>query len=257
MTSTPDISNLAEYLDKAAFNAVAVQQLSTFSPISLDDAYEVQKQSIARRLQRGEKLIGLKMGFTSEAKMQQMGVHDMIWGRLTSAMLIPDGDNLAFSGFIHPRAEPEICFRVSKDIDRELSLSEAAEYVDGVAAAIEIIDSRYENFKFSLEDVVADNCSSAAFVTGNWYPVETQVNHIPMELVIDGAAVEKGNSADILGDPWKAFCAATRLAVQYGEPIKKGMYIMAGAATAAAFIKPGQTVTASAAGLHCPIFNVK
>lgn len=256
MDTQQSLANLAAYLDNAAMQATAVAQLSNFSPISLADAYEVQRQSIQLRLNRGESLIGLKMGFTSEAKMQQMGVHDMIWGRLTSTMLVPNGGSITFGNYIHPRAEPEICFRISRDIDREIELHEIRDYVDGVAAAIEIIDSRYQNFKFSLEDVVADNCSSAALVVGPWLPVDTDVNNLPIALKINGQTAEHGNSADILGDPWKALCAATRLAVQYHEPIKAGMYIMAGAASAAAFIKAGETILAEVDTLGPVSFSV-
>jgi 2-oxo-3-hexenedioate decarboxylase len=135
---TKSLAELAQYLDNAATNATAVAQLSNFAPVSLDDAYEVQRLAIQHRIDRGNRLIGLKMGFTSEAKMQQMGVHDMIWGRLTSDMLIKDGESLPFDKFIHPRAEPEICFRIARDIDRELSIDEVKEFVLGFAIAIEI-----------------------------------------------------------------------------------------------------------------------
>jgi len=185
------------------------------------------------------------MGFTSEAKMQQMGVHDLIWGRLTSAMLIPNQNTTARSQYIHPRVEPEICFRIAKDINRELNESEVIEYVDAVAAAIEIIDSRYQNFKFSLEDVVADNCSSIGFAVGDWMPVQTSLNDLNMELLIDGKTVASGTSNDIMNNPWKSLAAATRLAAKYGEPIKKGMFILAGAATNAEFIQANQSASAT------------
>jgi len=256
VTTQHSLPNLAQYLDDAATNATAVPQISNFVPISLADAYEVQRLSIKARTDRGERLIGVKMGFTSEAKMQQMGVHDMIWGRLTNTMLVTQGGNIEFSKYIHPRAEPEICFRIAKDITRELSIDEVRDYVLGVCAAIEIIDSRYENFKFSLEDVVADNCSSAAFVLGSWHRPQVEINNLPISLKINGENAETGNSADILGDPWKALCAASRLAAQYNEPILGGMYVMAGAASAAAFIHAGDKVTAFVEGLGNVEFNV-
>jgi 2-oxo-3-hexenedioate decarboxylase len=84
-----DIKTLAERVDDAARNATEIPQLA--EPISLEDAYAIQKQSIGRRVARGERQVGIKMGFTSRAKMVQMGVHDMIWGRLTDAMIVEDG----------------------------------------------------------------------------------------------------------------------------------------------------------------------
>ena len=240
-----DIQELATILDTAAAEAKPVEQLSHQHQFTEAQAYEIQAASIARRYTRGEQLIGLKMGFTSIAKMEQMGVHDMIWGRLTDAMLIEAGGSLPMDCFIHPRAEPEICFRTSQKIDRELSWEEAKGCVDGIAGAIEIIDSRYQNFKFSLEDVIADNCSSAGLVIGGWHPVSTPLQNLAIQLIIDGKVAQQGSSNDILGDPWKSFLAATRLAATYGQVIPAGSYIMAGAATSAVYVKKGQRIKAS------------
>ena len=186
---------------------------------------------MARRYIRGEQLVGLKLGFTSRAKMEQMGIHDMIWGRLTDKMHYASGDNLTKSNFIHPRAEPEIAFLVSKQINETITLENAKEYVDSVAVAIEIIDSRYQNFKFSLEDVVADNCSSTGFVLGEWMPVDTKIQDINMSLSIDGVVINEGNSNAILGNPWESFVNAARLAQANGEILSEGSIVLAGAAT--------------------------
>src|SRR5690606_39771072 len=157
-----DITALAERLDCAAFNATATPQLE--DPISLDDAYAVQRASIARRLARGETRIGIKMGFTSRAKMLQMGVSDMIWGRLTSGMLVEDGGSIALSNYVHPRVEPEVAFLIGRTLAGRVTPAQALAAVEAVAPALEIIDSRYEDFRFSLTDVVADNSSSSGFV---------------------------------------------------------------------------------------------
>lgn len=252
MTAT----EIAEKLDTAALNAASIPQISSYYPMALDEAYTIQKSSLERRYSRGEHLVGLKMGFTSKAKMEQMGVHDLIWGRLTDKMHYPLGAEIVRSDYIHPRAEPEIAFRVSKDITEDISLSNAEEYVDAVAVAIEIIDSRYENFKFSLEDVVADNCSSAGFTIGEWMPGDTVIENILMSMVSDDIIVGKGNSSAILGNPWESFVAAARLAKTHGETIKAGHVILAGAATAATYIKSGQTISAHAEGLGMVYLDV-
>ena len=112
-----------------------------------------------------------------------------------------------------------------------------------------MIDSRYKNFKFSLEDVVADNCSSAAFVIGEWQPIDTNIRGIAMALVIDGVTVQAGNSDAILGNPFESLVNAARLALQNGEILKAGDIILAGAATPAVFLKENQEVVAVAEGL--------
>lgn len=251
-----NIHTIAEILDTAAHNAHAVEQISLKHQFDLDDAYAIQKASLERRYARGEKLIGVKMGFTSKAKMEQMGVHDMIWGRLTDAMLIENGGSLSLNKYIHPRAEPEICFLVKKKIDRSLSIGEIKDYIEAIAPAIEIIDSRYQNFKFSLEDVIADNCSSTGLVIGAWSGVDTPLNDLEITLEIDQEVVQKGSSNAILGDPWESVVAAARLANQYGQEISAGDYIMAGAATPAVYLKAGQSVSASIQSLGDVAFKV-
>ncbi len=252
-----DIQHLAQIIDDAAKNAIAIPQLSIDHPFDETTAYDIQAASIQRRIQRGEQLVGLKMGFTSYAKMEQMGVHDMIWGRLTDQMLIQNGETISLDTMIHPRAEPEICFRISKDVDKQLTMDDIPEYVDGIAAAIEIIDSRYQNFKFSLEDVIADNCSSTGFVVGEWHPIDTPLSNLSMNLSFDGKLQQEGNSDAILGNPWQSLLDASRLAIKYGESIKKGAYIMAGAATPATYIKEGIMVQAEVERLGSVSFNVK
>ena len=237
-----DIARLAQLIDQAASEGVAVPQFSLQQAFTVAEAYAIQAASMQRRYTRGEKLIGVKMGFTSQAKMAQMGLKDMIFGRLTDAMWIENGGTLSLKSLIHPRVEPEICFLVNKTIDRELAATEVQAYISGVAAALEIIDSRYAHFQFSLEDVIADNCSAAAFVVGAWHDAATPVNHLSLQLEVDGAVVQSGTSDAILGDPWASVLAASRLATQYGQVIPAGACILAGAATPAVFLLPGASV---------------
>ena len=251
-----NIKDLAKTIDTAAVKATAVEQLTLQSKFSEQDAYAIQAASLERRYKRGEKLIGIKMGFTSVAKMKQMGVHDMIWGRLTDTMLMKDGSQLDFNNFIHPRAEPELCFLVKKTIDHELTFNDVGEYIEAVAPAIEIIDSRFKNFKFSLEDVIADNCSSAGLVVGKWQSHNMPLGDLKIELEINGKVVHSGSSKDILGDPWKSVLAATRLASQYEQVIVEGSYLMAGAATPAVYLKEGDRVGASVAYMNGVSFFV-
>ena len=114
-------SDLAKLVDEAALNANPIPQLTTHRDISLEDAYDIQTKSIQERYRRGEKFIGYKMGFTSKAKMEQMGVHEIIWGRLTDKMLINRGGQINIHKYIHPRAEPEICFLVKKKITKPIT----------------------------------------------------------------------------------------------------------------------------------------
>ena len=250
------IKDFSITLDNAAKNANPVTQLSNDSKITLEDAYEIQAESMERRYARGESILGIKMGFTSLAKMKQMGVHDMIWGRLTDTMQINPNGELHSQNFIHPRAEPEIAFLLKKDVENPVSLEEIDEYLAGVAPAIEIIDSRYKDFKFSLEDVIADNCSSSAYVIGEWHAPDTDISNVPITIGADGNVQQSGSSKAILGNPLKSFIEATRLALHYGQELKKDMIILAGAATPAIHINKGETVEATFGELGALKFNI-
>jgi 2-oxo-3-hexenedioate decarboxylase len=243
-SNTLNTLELAEKLHVAAKSATPVTQISIEQSITLYDAYAIQQQLIQKRVEEGSPIIGVKMGFTSEAKMKQMGVSDMIIGLLTQDMWINANGQTERSQFIHPRVEPEICFILSKDITEVLDENQVKEYVEAICPAIELIDSRYQNFKFSLEDVVADNCSSAGFCIGEKLDANTPLLNLPIQLKINDQTVETGNSNDILDNPWKSLAAATRLAQQFHIPLKKGFYVLAGAATSAAFINENQEVIA-------------
>lgn len=242
-------NKLAERLDEAAVNAQAVEQISNSQSINLEQAYAIQGLSIARRYKRGEKFVGIKLGFTSRAKMEQMGVHDLIWGRLTDRMQYFEDEELRVSEFIHPRAEPEVAFLLKKDIDQALNHENVMDYIESVAIAIEIIDSRFQNFKFSLEDVVADNCSSSGFIIGAWKGMSTQFNDAEIQLKIDSDVVQHGNTTAILGNPIESIIEASRLMIENGETLEAGQVILAGAATAAEYITADTIVTAASPSL--------
>lgn len=230
---------LAEQLDEAAKSAMATSQLSASESVSVDDAYEIQKLSIERRIRRDEKLVGLKLGFTSRAKMVQMGVSDMIWGRLTDRMMIEDGGEISMDAYVHPRVEPEIAFLLKRPLEGNVSMAQAQAAIESVAPAMELIDSRYENFKFNLADVVADNCSSSGFVIGAWRKPDLDLSNLGMLLEFNGRPVQIGSSAAILGHPLRSLVNAARLAASAGFELEPGWLILAGAATAAEPLRPG------------------
>lgn len=228
-----DIAGLAEVVDDAAINAKAIDQLTAAEPFSLAEAYEVQRTAIERRLTRGEHRVGIKMGFTSRAKIVQMGVSDMIWGRLTSGMRCEDGGSISLGRYVHPRVEPEIAFLLRKPLVGSVTPMEALSAVEAVAPAMEIIDSRFHAFKFSLVDVVADNASSSGLVVGAWHRPDIDFSNLGLVLSFNGHPRQIGSTAAILGHPLRSLVAAARFAAEADEPLKAGWIVMAGGATAA------------------------
>ena len=239
-----DPAGIAEQLDKAATTATAIPQLAAEVGLDVDAAYGVQAALVQRRLDRGERLVGLKMGLTSKAKMAQVGVDEVIWGRLTDAMWVPDGGSVDVSTYIHPRVEPEVAFLLDRLPEPGEPLGAFTDAVRAVAPAIELIDSRYANFTFSLPDVIADNTSAAAFVIGPWSPVPDGLDNLGVLLEIDGRVAQVGSTAAILGDPRRALDEGVRLAGRHGVRLREGWVFLAGAATAAVPLRPGAQVRA-------------
>ncbi|MEJ8859175.1 fumarylacetoacetate hydrolase family protein [Variovorax robiniae] len=232
------IQEAAALLDGAAAER---QEVDQFPPghFTLEQAYEIQRASIQRRIERGERHKGIKLGFTSRAKMIQMGVDSLIWGLLTDSMIEEDGGIVSLSRYIHPRVEPEVCFVTRRVIDAPLTSLEAVDYLEAVAPALEIIDSRYRNFKFSLEGVVADNCSSAGVVIGPWSRRFDCLANAGVRVQFDGRDVLVGSTAAILGHPLRSVVQASRLLHGAQMSLPAGSLIMAGGATAAEALRPG------------------
>jgi 2-oxo-3-hexenedioate decarboxylase len=251
------LAQLAEIVDSAALNATEIPQLTDSHTLSVDDAYAVQALSVARRRARGERLVGYKMGLTSRAKMVQVNVSEVIWGRLTDAMREEEGGTVRLSDYVHPRVEPEIAFLLKAPLEGEVSPAEALAAVAAVAPALEIIDSRYRDFKFALPDVIADNSSSSGFVLGNWHPADADFGNLGISLEVDGRPVQVGSTAAILGHPIRSLVQAARLVSRWGERLEAGTIVLAGGATAAHGLAAGMSVQARFERLGSVGFSVE
>ena len=118
---------------------------------------------VEHRLQAGEQVIGTKLGLTSRVKRQALGIHEPVFGRLTSGMLVPHGEPVPLDELIHPRAEPEIAFLIGERIEAPTTVARVLAATEAVFPAIEIMDSRYSR-PFRLPDSVADNAGAARVV---------------------------------------------------------------------------------------------
>lgn len=251
-----DLSRSASALDGAVTSATAIPQLSRAAELTLRDAYRIQALCSDLRVARGDVLVGAKLGFTSKAKAAQMGVSDVIVGRLHASMAYAAGGAVPLAALIHPRIEPEVAFRLGTAVDLRRSADPVGELraaVDAVAPALEIIDSRYLDFRFSLADVIADNTSAGGFVVGGWTPADLGSNPPaiggrPVTLEIDGAVAASGNTDDILGDPCLAVPVIARLGAAQRIALPAGAVLLAGGATAAVPLTPGATVTVTITG---------
>ncbi|MGB6245801.1 2-keto-4-pentenoate hydratase [Gordonia sp. (in: high G+C Gram-positive bacteria)] len=234
-TTDLDVDLLAARLDAAQTERTETPSIERDDAVEVafdvDLAYRVQEALVARREARGETVVGVKLGFTSKAKMAQMGVSDVIVGRLTDAMTVGDGAAADLSSFIHPKVEPEVAYLLSRDVDLDDPDEDIVDAVSAIAPAVEIIDSRYLDFKFTYADVVADNTSAAGYAIGAWSPMRDAPDAAVTMRVGDDEVT--GTTAAILGDPKEALSALLDMCRRRRIPLKAGYVVLAGAATAA------------------------
>jgi 2-oxo-3-hexenedioate decarboxylase len=245
MVNSEQIEGFATRVDQAAKNAQTIPMLSLGGDeLGLEEAYLIQRASIQRRLDRGEELIGMKMGLTSKAKMEQVGVHSPIYGHLTSAMLLEHGGRLNLANHCHPRVEPEVAFILARDLHGPVSAEEALDAVEAICPALEVIDSRYRDFKFTLGDVIADNASSSRFILGpaRVKPDAVELGNLGMVMEINGSPAQIGCSAAIYEHPANSLAELANLLAPLGRHLKAGWVVMSGGATAAEHLKAGDQV---------------
>lgn len=237
----------AETVDVAAHTATAIPMLSRDgNAIAIDDAYAIQSASIDRRIARGDVIVGMKMGLTSRAKMEQVGVHEPIYGVLTATMIVNDGGTIRLDELCHPRVEPEIAFILDRDLHGPVTPVQALAAVSGVCAALEVIDSRYRDFKFTLPDVVADNTSAARFVLGSTSVPADRVNlgNLGIIFEINGVVVETGSSAAVFDHPARSLAELANMLARRGQHLRAGQVVLSGGATAAFELSAGDHVRA-------------
>lgn len=246
---TKQDKDIIEYLLYAERDAHEVIKITDEYPeMTIEKAYELQDGLLERRLKENNtKTIGIKLGLTSEAKQEMMRVNEAIYGYLHEDMLAYEWEPIDRSTLIHPKAEPEIAFFIDKDIQgeniTEADILKATRYV---APALEIIDSRYKDFRFTLADVVADNCSSVKFVVGSKLSLadEVDLGNIGMTMSKNGLVEQTGSSAAVLGHPLKAMVWAANLLGSRGKGFKKGDIVLSGAMSEAITMETGDTIIA-------------
>ncbi|MED4225494.1 2-keto-4-pentenoate hydratase [Neobacillus cucumis] len=255
------IKKIADYLVAAEVEKREVLKVTkALKPdLTVDEAYQAQELLVQRKLDEGQRIVGPKMGLTSKAKWDQMGVSEPIYGYVFDYMLIDNGGVLPFSDLIHPKVEAEIAFLIGEDIEGPgVTGAQVLAKTEYVLPALEIIDSRYENFNFTLTDVIADNTSASRVVLGNTLkkPSDFNLELVGSTLSINGKIKELGAGAAVLGHPANAIAVLANMLSSKGEKIKKGEVILSGAITSAVLLKTGDFVSAKFDGLGEVTFSV-
>lgn len=241
------IEQLAIHLETCELEAKDTPKITDAHPdMDWDDAYAIQNEIKRRKIARGNRVIGLKAGLTSHAKMKQMGVETPVFGFLVDYFSVPEGGEIDTSKLIHPKVEPEIAFVTKAPLRGPgCHIGAVLAATDFVIPAIEVIDSRYRDFKFDLKSVVADNCSSSRFVVGgrmgNVADLDLRTTGIVLEK--NGEPVAFGAGAAVLGHPAAAIAMLANMLGERGEEIPAGTLILSGGITEAVAVEPGDDVT--------------
>jgi 2-keto-4-pentenoate hydratase len=252
-TSPGTVQALAERL-RAAYD--------TFAPVApirgelpegdLAAAYAVQQANTEFWLGQGRRIIGHKIGLTSEAVQRQLGVDLPDFGALFDDMRVADGATVGYRAVLQPRAEAEVALVLARPIeDPDTEVAELAAAVEYVLPAIEICGSRIAGWDIGIVDTVADNASSGMFVLGTTPvdPAGVDLTVAMMRMSIDGRVVSQGNGAACLGHPYHAALWLARRMIAEGSPLQKGEIIMSGALGPMRELPAGATVTAWIDGL--------
>ena len=264
MTSEDAVAAAVERLAQALETRVpcaAVRDL-----IGTDDlpaAYAVQQGLVQKRLATGATVSGRKIGATSEAVQQQLGVDQPDFGYLLDEMDVSAHDPISMERLVQPRVEAEVAFILARDIapatEDEITLQLVREAVDVALPALEIVDSRIERWDIGFTDTVADNASSGLYVVGaeGRRLDEFEPRDVDMSLSINGEERSSGNGAACLGDPLEALRWLAVQAFRFGDPLRAGHLVLSGALGPFVPFAPGDRVEASISGFEPLIVEFK
>ncbi len=241
------IAGLAEHLEACQLQARDTTKITDQHPgMDWDDAYAVQDEILRRKLARGARVVGFKAGLTSHAKMKQMGVDTPVFGFLVDEFVVPEGSEIKTSELIHPKVEPEICFVTRSELRGPgCHIGAVLAACDFVLPGIEVIDSRYRDFRFDLKSVVADNTSASRFVVGGRIASARELDLRTLGIVLEknGEPVAFGAGAAVLGHPAAAVAMLVNHLGRRGQVLPAGSLVLSGGITEAVAVQAGDHVT--------------
>ncbi|MBH0781087.1 2-keto-4-pentenoate hydratase [Nocardia bovistercoris] len=244
---------LADELALAEQDRVAVDKLvDRYPDIDVVDAYEIQLLNIRRRLADGATVIGHKVGLSSKAMQQMMGVDEPDYGHLLADMQVFEEVPVDTSRYLLPRVEVEVGFVLGADLPgEECTEADVLAATVAYAPAIELIDSRIKDWQIGLCDTISDNASSAGWVLGRERvaPKDIDIKGIDAVLTRNGEVVAEGRSDAVLGDPVIAVAWLARKVASFGVRLKAGDIVLPGSCTRAIDARPGDAFHAEFAGL--------
>ncbi|KAA3652877.1 MAG: 2-oxopent-4-enoate hydratase [Proteobacteria bacterium] len=250
----PDLINrLGDELYTALTTGEVLAPLTERHPeITIEDAYHIQQRMLARRIEAGETVIGKKIGVTSKAVMNMLGVHQPDFGWLTDGMVFNEGESIPMETLIQPKAEGEIAFVLKHDLQGPgVTAADVLRATEGVMACFEIVDSRIRDWKIKIQDTVADNASCGVFVLGDRMvdPREVDLATCGMVLEKNGEIVVIGAGAATLAHPVNAVVWLVNMLGTLGIGLKAGEVVLSGALGAMVPVSAGDNLRVTIGGI--------
>jgi 2-keto-4-pentenoate hydratase len=246
-TPPPHVEAAAAALEAATRTRTPVEPLTKrFAGLTVQDAYDIQRMGIAARIAAGARVVGHKVGLTSEAMQRMLGVDQPDYGVLLDDMVIAPDEGIDSARLIAPRIEAEIAFDLTRPLaGASVTAADVLAATGTVRPALEVIDSRIADWRITFEDTVADNASSAAVVLGA--PVQANGPDLAVETVEMqvGDATSSGRGDAVLGHPAEAVAWLVRTLASFGEGLDEGEVVMPGAVSVALPIAAGDVITAT------------
>lgn len=244
---------LGDELYEALSQRRVLEPLSTRHPdITIEHAYAIQQRMLARRLAAGEQVVGKKIGVTSQAVMDMLGVFQPDFGWLTDGMVYNEGEAIAADTLIQPKAEGEIAFVLKKTLQGPgVTAADVLAATEGVMACFEIVDSRIRDWKIRIQDTVADNASCGVFVLGDRLvdPRDVDLATCGMVLEKNGEIVATGAGAAALGHPANAVAWLANTLGRLGIALEAGEVVLSGSLAAMVPVKAGDSLRVSIGGI--------
>ncbi len=220
--------------------------------ITIEDAYHIQQRMLARRIEKGEKVVGKKIGVTSKAVMNMLGVGQPDFGYLLDGMVYNEGESIPMDSLIQPKAEGEIAFLMNKDLmGPGLTAADILAATEGVMACFEIVDSRIQDWKIKIQDTVADNASCGVFVLGDKLvdPKKVDLSLCGMVLEKNGEIVVTGAGAATMASPVNAMVWLASTLGRLGIGLNAGDIVLSGALGAMVPVKAGDSLRCTIGGI--------
>jgi 2-keto-4-pentenoate hydratase len=244
---------LAADLAQAERSRRPIPPLTAAHPqIDVVDAYEIQLINIRQRVADGARVLGHKVGLSSLAMQQMMGVNEPDYGHLLDEMQVFEDTPVPAAKYLYPRVEVEVGFILAADLPgAQCTEDDVLAATAAFAPAIELIDTRITDWKIALCDTIADNASSAGFVLGEARvsPDDVDITGIEAVLTRNGEVVAKGRSDAVLGNPVTAVAWLARKVESFGVRLRKGDIVLPGSCTRAIDARPGDNFVAEFDGL--------